>query len=361
MCSRVFVVGAVLGVLLGLGVGSPASAYESLAGEGLGASTTAEGGSSAEAVFSEPVTPTGVQVAIDIRPGSERNPVNPKSNGVLPVAILSSETFDATEADPSTVFLEEAPVASQSKHDKFLTHEEDVNGDGLADLVVKIETQLLDLESPTGTAVLVGSTFEGQAFWGEDVFTVVPPDVANDSWALEAVAACMGSEIVFGYPDGLYRPELKVTRDQMAVFIARAAAGGDSAVPKAAEGTAFSDVGEGNWAYDYIQYASNAGIVEGYSDGSYQPESKVTRGQMAAFIARSIASPQGEEGLASYQAPATPTFNDVASDSWCYNQVEYLAEQGVVSGYADATYRPAGEVTRDQMAVYIARAFRLPM
>jgi len=231
MCRRVFVVGAVLGVLLSLGIGSPGSAYGSLVGNETGASAALEGASSEALVLSDAVTPTGIEVVIDIRPGSECNPVNPKSNGVLPVGILSSETFDATQADPSTVFLAEAPIASPSQQGKFLASEEDVNGDGWVDLVVKFETELLDLVLPTGSAVLVGTTFEGQAFWGEDAVRIVPPDVANDSWALGAIAACMGSEIVSGYPDGLYHPALEVTRDQMAAFIARAASPPTSPTP----------------------------------------------------------------------------------------------------------------------------------
>ncbi len=359
MCSRVLVVGAVLGALCSLGAGS-ALASESLAG-GLG---VGPGVSFAEVVLSEPVTPTGTAVEIDIRPGSGNNPVNPKSNGVLPVAILSSETFDATQADPATIFLAGAPVASPSSSGKFLANEQDVNEDGLPDLFVKIETELIDLElldldSPTAAAILVGETFDGDPFWGADGVTIVPPDVANDSWALDAVAACIGSEIVSGYLDGLYHPETKVTRDQMAAFIARAVAGGDSAVPES-DGTAeFSDVGEGSWAYDYVQYASAAGIVEGYGDGSYQPDAVVTRGQMAAFIARSMQASRGEGGPAACQTVETPSFSDVASDSWCYVYVQYLADQGIVTGYEDGTYQPDSEVTRDQMAVYIARAFGL--
>ena len=361
MCRRMFVVSAVLGVLLSLGVGSPDSAYGSLVGGVPGTSTAVEGASSEALVLSDAVMPTGVQVVIDIRPGSECNPVNPKSNGVLPVAILSSETFDATQADPSTVFLEGAPIASPSQQGKFLASEEDVNEDGWTDLVVKFDAELLDIALPTGTAVLVGVTFDGQAFWGEDTIRVVPPDVANDSWALGPIAACMRHRVVAGYPDGLYHPELDVARDQMAAFIARAAAGGDSAVPKHTNGATFGDVAQENWAHSYVEYASDAGIVQGYADGSYHPEWVVTREQMAAFIARAIASPQGEEGLAGYQAPTTPTFTDVGTYSWCYRHVEYLAEQGVVGGYEDGTYGPADGVTREQMAVYVARGFQLPM
>jgi len=299
------VVTAVLGVLLCLGAGSTSFASDLPTCGGCTVGQTGDEASFASLALSDPVVPTGVEVAIDIRPGSERNPVNPKSNGVLPVAILSSETLDATQADPSTVFLQGAPVASPSAKGKFLTSVEDVNLDGLDDLIVKIETELLELETPTA-AILVGETFEGQPFWGMDNVTIVPPDVANDSWALDAVACCMGSDIVLAYPDGLYRPEVAVSRDQMAVFIARAMAGGDAAVPKGKGGT-FTDVDPSQWAYDCIQYTSEAGVVQGYPDGSYQPDETVTREQMAVFIARSIANAAGEEGLESY----TPYYSEL--------------------------------------------------
>ncbi len=348
MCSKVIVVSALLGVLLSLVVSA------GYANEGL-----AEGGAFSTLALPEVVTPTGTLVEIDIRPGSEQNPVNPKSHGVLPVGILSSDTFDATEVDPSTVFLAGAPVALRSQQSKYLTSEEDVNIDGLTDLLVKIETELLELDLPTGPVIMVGSTFEGDPFWGEDFVRVVPPDITNDSWALESVAACMSAEIVLGYPDGLYRPEVMVNRNQMAAFLARVLAGGDAAVPKGQHGATFTDVAEDNWAYDYVEYVSAAGLVEGYADGSYQPEATVTRGQMAVFLARALASPQGEEGLADY-APSSPRdFPDVPADFWAWKYIEYCAEQGVVQGYDDGNYHPGSIVTRDQMAVYLARAFEL--
>ena len=350
MRSRALLVGVLLQLALGLVTLSACSA-----------DVEAEGTSVACLVLADSVIPTGVEVTIDIRPGSERNPVNPKSNGVLPVAILSSATFDATQADPGTIYLEGVPVSSPSGKGKFQACEEDIDGDGLTDLKVKIDVELLDLAVPTGTATLVGETFAGEPFWGMDTYTIVPPDVANDSWALLAVAACIQSKIVFGYPDDLYHPEMTVTRAQMAAFIGRALAGGESAVPKAKGKATFGDVSPSHWAYQYVQYIGDAGIVQGYPDGTYQPEQTMTRAQMAAFIARSVAARNGEDGPAGYQAPETPTFGDVATDAWCYGDVEYLAEQGVVSGYDDATYRPDDNVKRDQMAVYIARAFELTM
>jgi len=59
--------------------------------------------------------------------------------------------------------------------------------------------------------------------------------------------------------------------------------------------------------------------------------------------------------------PSTPSFPDVASDFWAYTRIEYCVGQGVVRGYEDGSYHPEVTVTRDQMAVYIARAFQLPI
>jgi hypothetical protein len=78
---------------------------------------------------------------------------------------------------------------------------------------------------------------------------------------------------------------------------------------------------------------------------------------MAVFIARAIAEPMGEEGLAGYIPPGTSTFSDVPESYWSRQHIEFLAEYGAVVGYPDGRYRPVAHVTRAQMSVYIARAF----
>jgi len=80
---------------------------------------------------------------------------------------------------------------------------------------------------------------------------------------------------------------------------------------------------------------------------------------MAVFVARSMVEPTGDEGLIPYVPPETPTFPDVAADSWAYRYVEYIAEHGVAAGYPDGRYHPEYVCSRDQMAVYVMRAFGL--
>jgi hypothetical protein len=116
-----------------------------------------------------------IEVDIDIKPGSDPNPINPGSKGLVPVAILSSAEFDATQVDPTSVSLAGATVAVRGKG-TLMAHEEDVNGDSLADLVVQVETQGFADLGEGGTVALTGETFGGQAIVGYDEIIIVPPE-----------------------------------------------------------------------------------------------------------------------------------------------------------------------------------------
>lgn len=184
-------------------------------------------------------------------------------------------------------------------------------------------------------------------------------DIADNYWAMDSITACREAGILSGYPDGSYHPELPVQRDQMAVYIARALAGGDDAVPDGPTKASFSDVPVDHWAYKYVEYMIAQGLVSGLPDGNYHPNEEVNRAQAAAFIARAVALEAGEAGLAVYQPPAEPSFVDVPADYWAYRYIEYLAEAGIATGYGDGSYKPEEIVNRAQCAVYLARAFGL--
>jgi hypothetical protein len=117
-------------------------------------------------------TTVALTVAIDIKPGSYPNTINLGSNGVVPVAIFSSATFDARTVDPTTVTLASAGVRLRGNGQPMASFE-DVNRDGLLDIVVHIVTEALTL-TPTDTqAVLQGVTFSGIRIRGIDTVRVV--------------------------------------------------------------------------------------------------------------------------------------------------------------------------------------------
>ncbi len=184
------------------------------------------------------------------------------------------------------------------------------------------------------------------------------PDIPLDFWALESIEECAAAGIVTGYPDGDYHPEAPVLRDQMAVYLARALAGGDENVPTGTAEASFTDVPTDDWAFPYIEYCRAQGVVEGYWNQTYRPDEVVTRDQMAVYLARAVALLAGDD-LEGYQPPAEPSFPDVVNGQWAAKYIEYCAAHGIVQGYWNG-YHPADPVTRDQMAVYVQRAFALP-
>jgi hypothetical protein len=115
-----------------------------------------------------------IEIHIDIKPGSDPNCFNNNERGVIPIAILSSVDFNATQVDPSTVQLAGLAVKVAGRSNKYLAHTEDVNGDGLIDLVVQIEDTDQVFTTGTTTATLTGNLYDGTHIAGEDDICIVP-------------------------------------------------------------------------------------------------------------------------------------------------------------------------------------------
>ena len=112
--------------------------------------------------------PTGLSVAIDVKPGSDANPIQLKAKGKLPVAILGSAAFDPSTVDVGTLLL--GPGGAMAAHEDG--HLEDVDGDGYLDLVVHFPIQDLGLVSGDAAIELVGSLYDGVPFQASDVVSV---------------------------------------------------------------------------------------------------------------------------------------------------------------------------------------------
>ena len=90
------------------------------------------------------------------------------------MAILSSGTFDAMTVDPDTITLASASIKLVGKSERALAHAEDVNWDGLLDLVSQVVTEQLLLEAGDSIAVLEATTFDGIDIRGEDSVNIIP-------------------------------------------------------------------------------------------------------------------------------------------------------------------------------------------
>ncbi len=175
------------------------------------------------------------------------------------------------------------------------------------------------------------------------------------------VLACRG--VISGYADGTFQPFHNTTRAQMTKIVTLAF--NLPLVPPPAEGT-FADVAPGSTFYQLIETAAAHGIVSGYTcsgsnpqtgqpepcDGAsrpyYRPSNNVTRSQLAKIVVSGAGW--------SLLNPAAATFNDVPVGSTFYSFIETAVARGIISGYADGTYRPNNPATRGQIAkiVYLA-------
>jgi len=110
--------------------------------------------------------PPALEVEIDIKPGSDPNSINLCSHGVVPIAILSGDGFDATTVDPSTVEFAGASIRVKGKG-ALQYSLEDVDGDGDLDFLAQISVENLDLDGGSTTATVSGLA-GGVPFEGTD-------------------------------------------------------------------------------------------------------------------------------------------------------------------------------------------------
>lgn len=210
---------------------------------------------------------------------------------------------------------------------------------------------------PATAGYILGSTEDPNYGWvwsdsGWLSVTVTFADIWPGFWAFGEIENLAEAGIVQGFPDGTYQPTLPVTRDAMAVYVARAMDLSD----KRYRGE-FSDIPEGFWAESAIEALVEADIVTGFqaADGSlvYQPDQTVDRATMTVFLARA----QGWVGIDDEMTTAPTVFPDVPVGFWAGTAIKACREHEVVQGYPDGLFYPNEPVIRDQMAVFVERTF----
>jgi hypothetical protein len=135
----------------------------------LGTSGSPAGAKADLSLFTLDYTNVAKQVVIDIKPGSDTNPINPKSKGVILVALLTTDTFDATTVDSTMVLFGATGTEAAPVHSALA----DVDGDGNVDMILHFETQDTGIQCGDTSASLTGETFDEQAIEGSDSIKTV--------------------------------------------------------------------------------------------------------------------------------------------------------------------------------------------
>lgn len=172
---------------------------------------------------------------------------------------------------------------------------------------------------------------------------VIFTDIADVAWAQEAINELYKKGVINGTSEGIYSPHKDVTRAEFVKLILNAlgiTASGECS---------YEDVSADHWAYKYIAAASNAGIVQG-ADGSFNPESSITRQDMTVIIRRALefkaSSLKSVRELVQFADEAD--ISDYAADA-----VANLYTAGIINGRGDGIFAPKATATRAEAAKMI--------
>lgn len=200
--------------------------------------------------------------------------------------------------------------------------------------VIKEPTATKDGEA-TGTCTICG----------EEVTVVLPrvfSDTNGEQWYSDAVDYCYENELVNGVADHQFAPSHSLTRGQLVTILYRMEGNPET------EGTLeFTDVTTGSFYSDAVLWASKNQIVNGYENGTYQPNRNITREQLATMLFRYVQYKDADNGSRSDLVG----FEDAGKiSSYAKEAFQWAVENEIVNGVTATRLKPYGQATRAQAA-----------
>ncbi len=171
----------------------------------------------------------------------------------------------------------------------------------------------------------------------------------SGQWANSDIGKLASRMIVNGFPDGRFGPGQSVTRAEFAAMLVRALdlrSGPDSG--------RFEDVKAGDWFREAASAATDAGLIQGYADGTFRPNAAVSREEMAVMAARAMKLLDADGDLRS--ATTLDSFQDAARiHDWAREDMQTLLNAGIMQGQSDERFAPQGITSRAEAAVVLSR------
>ena len=138
-------------------------------------------------------------------------------------------------------------------------------------------------------------------------------DVSADKWYNNAVSTLSRMGVIGGYADGTFCPDAPISRAEFAKIAVSFTQNNGSAVYNY-----FTDVKTTDWFAPYVTAAKDAGLIEGYSDGSFKPESKITRAEACAIVNRTLGRKPSKAHMKISDRIDWP---DVQTTDWFYEAI----------------------------------------
>lgn len=189
------------------------------------------------------------------------------------------------------------------------------------------------------------------------VFAYEVPNDLKGHWSEREVYTLITEDIISGYPDGTFRPDDSISRAEFCKIVIETLVKYEL-VSYATQTDTFSDVPKSEWFSKYVETAYEYGIVDGVGDGKFEPNSPVTREQLAKILANVYCQLFGES-LSDISKPeiTSSTFSDYNKiSSWALPYVSAVYNTGLMKG-SEGNFYPAKPTTRAEAGTAIFRLF----
>ncbi|MEO9247759.1 S-layer homology domain-containing protein [Citricoccus nitrophenolicus] len=168
-------------------------------------------------------------------------------------------------------------------------------------------------------------------------------DVNEENWFFSPVMWMVDNDITTGYKDGTFGPYKAVTRGEAVTFLFRYA-DEEFTAPESIE---LTDVPSDHNFFEAIAWATENGVVNGYSDNSFRSGHNMTRAEVAAVLYR--------QADVDYTAPDESPFTDVTPEHNQYEAISWLAENEIALGNTDGSFDPYADISRAEIAAFLER------
>ena len=169
-------------------------------------------------------------------------------------------------------------------------------------------------------------------------------DIAPDAWYKDAIQYAYDNGLMTGVSATEFAPEATTTRAMIVSILARLEG------VTTAEAAGFADVDDNDWYATAVNWAANVGVVNGYEDNTFRPNTAITREQLAAIL-MNYAAYKGED--VSNRADLT-SYTDQPS-TWAEEAISWSVAEGLLTGVTADTLQPQGAATRAQVAAILER------
>ena len=171
-------------------------------------------------------------------------------------------------------------------------------------------------------------------------------------WAQNQIEILAGRRVIAGLNSTTFAPGATVTRAQFATLLVKAL-GFEPAPEKAS----FSDVNPSAWYAGNVGAAVEAGLINGYTDGTFKPNAFISREEAAVMIVRALETAGSEAGAGTGDITAEVSrFTDISEiSSWSVSAVAAAVKEGIISGHPDGTFAPLQNCSRAEAAVMVLK------